>query len=121
TSSFLIADLLQEILRSELRALNYWSCPSFSACCLLAPPPRLSSIAVTLETSLRAVLLGLPSTRLMPAEGLSLLNSPTTMSLLCPTCRPALWELSQFDSALTPSPAAVRVSTRAVIGKCSAF
>src|SRR5208283_4905634 len=100
--------------------LHYWRCCSFSACCSLAPPLRLSSIAVALETSLRKVLRALPAAHLMPAEGLSLLISPTMVSLLYPTCRRALWELSQFDSGLTPSSAAVRVSTCPVIGKLSA-
>src|ERR1035441_1025869 len=111
------AGLLRKMLQLKLRVLNYWWCSSFSACCLVAPPLRLSSTALALETPLRGVVFALSSVRLIPAEGLALLNSPTTMSLLCPTCRSGLGELSQFDSGLTPSAAAVLVSTCPVIGK----
>ena len=90
-----------------LGVLNYWSCSSFSVCCLLVPPPRLCSVPVALETSFREVLLALPSARLMPAEGLSVFISPTTMSRPCPSSHPVVLELPQFDSGLTPSPAAV--------------
>ena len=101
--------------------LNYWSCLSLSPCCLFGPSPRLSSRAVAPETSFREVLLALTTTRLMPAEGLTLLISTPALSLLCPTSRPALLGLSQADSGLTPRSSAVRESTCPVMGRFSAF